>query len=315
VSVERSARGVAADVGSAQASGAKASGVIHDIGYQRYDGPRLGRSYAARSLYSHGVRTAFGLGRGAKAKVFPWICAGIVIIVATILIVVRSLAPDQAGTYWAFPRSISLVLILFCAVVAPELVSRDLRGGVLPLYFSRPLTRPDYALAKLASLISAVFLLLAGAQTLMFLGAAFSLDGLGAVWDELGDYARGLAASGVYAIAFASLALLVASLAGRRAVAAALIVALFLITTPVYGVLMGIAYSSSPTGELTGNALALSQLAGLVSPMTLVGGVVAWWFDDAHPLGPYGPLYGAVTLGLVLVGVLLLLLRYRKVAR
>ena len=38
--------------------------------------------------------------------------------------------------------------MLFCAVVAPELVSRDLRGGVLPLYFSRPLTRIDYALAK-----------------------------------------------------------------------------------------------------------------------------------------------------------------------
>jgi ABC-2 type transport system permease protein len=310
-----SAHAGSAHAGSAHAGSAHAGGVIHDIGYQRYDGPRLGRSYVAWSLYSHGVRTAFGLGRGAKAKVFPWICAGIVIVVATVLIVVRSLAPQQAGTYWDFPRSISLVLILFCAVVAPELVSRDLRGGVLPLYFSRPLTRPAYALAKLASIVSAVFVLLAGAQTLMFLGAAFSLDSLDAVWDELGDYGRGLAASGVYAIAFASLALLVASLAGRRAVAAAMVVALFLITTPVYGVLMGVAYSSSPAGELTGDALALSQLAGLVSPMTLVGGVVTWWFDDAQPLGPYGPLYGAVTVGLVLVSVLLLLLRYQRVAR
>ena len=28
------------------------SGVIHDIGYQRYDGPRLGRRYVFGSLYA-----------------------------------------------------------------------------------------------------------------------------------------------------------------------------------------------------------------------------------------------------------------------
>lgn len=299
----------------AVAVGSTAAGVIHDIGYRRYDGPRLGRWYSVCSLYSHGVRTAFGLGRGAKAKVFPWICVGIVTVVATILIVVRSLAPADVPAYWQFPENVSLLVILFCAVVAPELVSRDLRGGVLPLYFSRPPTRPEYALGKLAALVSAVFVLLAGAQTLMFAGAAFSLDGVSAVWDEFGDYAQGLASSGVYAVTFSALALLVASLAGRRAVAAALVVALFLITTPVFGVLMGIAHSGNGTGELTGNALALSQLAGLVSPMTLVSGVGRWWFDAESSVGPYGPVYGAVTLGLVLVSVLLLLLRYQRVAR
>ncbi len=64
--------------------------VIHDIGYQRYDGPRLGRAYAVRSLYVHGVRTAFGLGRGAKSKVFPWIVVGIVFLVAVVLTAIRS---------------------------------------------------------------------------------------------------------------------------------------------------------------------------------------------------------------------------------
>jgi hypothetical protein len=32
-------------------------------------------------------------------------------------------------------------------------------------------------------------------------------------------------------------------------------------------------------------------------------------------VGPYGPLYGLVALGIVVVSVLLLLVRYRKVAR
>ena len=39
------------------------------------------------------------------------------------------------------------------------------------------MTRIDYALAKLAALITAAFLLLAGPLTLMFLGGVFSVDG------------------------------------------------------------------------------------------------------------------------------------------
>jgi ABC-2 type transport system permease protein len=34
--------------------------VIHDIGYRHYDGPRLGRPYAIRSLYLHNLRAAYG---------------------------------------------------------------------------------------------------------------------------------------------------------------------------------------------------------------------------------------------------------------
>ena len=35
---------------------------IHNIGYRSYDGLRLGRSYATRSLYSQSLRGAYGLG-------------------------------------------------------------------------------------------------------------------------------------------------------------------------------------------------------------------------------------------------------------
>jgi ABC-2 type transport system permease protein len=301
--------------GGPAGQGGGRNSVIHDIGYQRYTGPRLGRSYAVRSLYSHGVRTAFGLGRSAKAKVFPWIVVGLVFLVATVLTVVRSQSGEQVVSYWEFPGPITLLIILFCAVVAPELVSRDLRGGVLPLYFSRPLTRSDYALAKLAALMSAVFALLAGPELLMFIGGAFTLDGMGPVWHEFVDLTRGLAVVCVYAAVFGALSLLVASLAGRRAVAAAMVVALFLITTPIYGVLMGLAYSGSE-GELTGARLSTAQLAGLVNPGTLVGGISQWWFGgEGQSVGPYGWVYGLVALGLVVVSVALLLLRYRKVAR
>jgi ABC-2 type transport system permease protein len=282
------------------------AGVIHDIGYQRYEGPRLGRRYAVRSLYVHSLRTAFGLGRSAKAKVFPWLVAGLIGLVAAVLTAVRAQVGEVILPYPEFPERVSVLILLFCAVVGPELVSRDLRGGVLPLYFSRPLRRGDYALAKLAALVTAVWLPLFGAQLLMFLGAAFSVDGLGAVWDEFGDFAPGVVYSGVHAVVFASLALLIASLAGRRAVAAGAVVAVFLATTPVVGVLSALGTETT------------RQLAALASPMTLVGGVGDWLFlppgagtDPAR----FGPLYAGVTVTLVTACVVLLLARYRRVAR
>jgi len=204
------------------------------------------------------------------------------------------------------------------------LVSRDIRGGVLPLYFSRPMTRTDYPLVKYASLATATFLLVAGPQLFMFIGGAFTLDRFSDVWGEFVDFSKGLSASALYAVTFSALAILVSSLAGRRAVAAALVVAVFLVTTPIYGVMAGIAFSSSPDGGIpTGGSLRMLQLGGLVSPMTLVAGVVQWWYPPIEQIEQYGPLFGGpdgplylgVTIGLVVVSLLLLLLRYRKVAR
>src|SRR5690606_38584395 len=132
---------------------------------------------------------------------------------------------------------VTVLLLLFGAAVAPELVSRDLRSGFLALYFARPLRTGDYALAKLAALITAMFLPVAGALLVMFVGGAFSAQEIGDVWDEFVDFLPAAAYAGVYAVTFGSLALLIASLTGRRAIAAASVVATFVVTTPVVGVL------------------------------------------------------------------------------
>lgn len=280
------------------------AGVIHDIGYQRYQGPRLGRGYAARSLYTHSLRTAYGLGRSAKAKVFPWLAVGIVGIVAVVVTAIRAAADETVLTYVGLPDAVFPVLILFGAIVAPELVSRDLRSGVLSLYFSRPMRRTDYGLAKLAALVSAIWLMLAGSQLVMYLGGVFSVDGWSAVWEETGDLAEGLAYSAVHAIVIGAIALLVSSLVSRRAVAAPIVVAAFLVTLPVVGLL-----------ETAGGETA-RQISGLFNPATLILGVRAWLFrdtEDVPDFGSFEPLYGAVTLALVAACAGLLLLRYRKV--
>jgi ABC-2 type transport system permease protein len=280
-------------------------GVIHDIGYQRYEGPRLGRRHILGALYLHGLRTAFGLGRSAKAKIFPWLILGTVGVVAAVLTAVQVQTGTRAVSYTEFPEVLGILIIFFCAAVAPELVSRDLHTGVLPLYFARPLERSDYAIAKLAALITATFLLLGVPLTVMFAGAAFSADDLGGVWRELGDYLPGLGYAAVHAVVFSAVALLVSALVKRRAVAAAAVVAVFLITAPVVAVL-----TVMPAETAT-------QLAGLASPVTLVGGIGDWLFEPTGQtnIGGYGPLYGLVAVVLVAGCVALLFARYRKVAR
>lgn len=281
------------------------AGVIHDIGYQRYRGARLGRGYGMRSLYEHGLRSSFGLGRSAKAKIFPWLVVGISGLVAAVLVAIRTQTGTVVLSYAEFPQQLTILLIFFGAIVAPELVSRDLKSGVLPLYFSRPLRRADYALAKLGALITAMFMVLAGSQLLMFIGAAFTVKGgAGKIWDEFVDFLAGAAYSGIYAILFSAIALLVSSLMGRRAVAAGAVVAVFLFTTPVVGVLSVLPSETS------------RQLAGLASPISLVVGVGNWLFGVRDGFGDdYGPLYGLVTLLLATACILGLLARYRKVAR
>jgi len=252
------------------------TGVIHDIGYQRYAGPRLGRRHLFGALYVHGLRAAFGLGRSAKAKIFPWFVIGVVTLVA---------------------------------VVAPELISRDLGTGVLPLYFSRPLRRSDYALARLAAVVTAVFLLLGGPQLVMFAGNAFGEDKMSGVWDEFTSLLPGLAYAAMWALVYGSIAALIASLTGKRAFGAGGIVAVFLVSAPVVGVL---------------SVVGAAEVAGLASPTTIVRGTGEWLFlKELEPrdggqglgIGDFGPLYGAVAVVLVTTCVLLLLARYRRVAR
>jgi ABC-2 type transport system permease protein len=276
--------------------------VIHDIGYRRYDGPRLGRGYAARSLYTHSLRTAFGIGRGFKSKLFPWAVVAVVTLISVILTAITSQSGERASTYPEFVDVMGLLAMLFLAVVAPELASRDLRARVLSLYFARPLRRVDYVLAKLGALVTATFLLLGGPQLIMFAGAAFDAGGPRQVWREFTDLGGGLLYTAIYALVTASVALLVASLSGRRAFAAGGIVAVFLVTVPVAGVLTAV-------GGSTG-----SKLAGLVTPSWLVMGIGDWLFGHhALDVGDFGPVYAITAAALIAACTALLIVRYRRV--
>jgi ABC-2 type transport system permease protein len=277
--------------------------VIHDIGYQRYEGLRLGRAHAVRALYVASLRSAFGLGRSAKAKMLPFGLMGLLAGIGALLAVVRQVTGEVPLKYMEFPIQVGLLIIIFLAVVAPELVSRDLGNKTLSLYFSRPISRVDYAVAKLAALMTALFSVLMAPLLIMFVGAALSVDGLGKVWDEFREFVPGMLTSLGFAVTLSSLALLIASSTGRRAFAAGGVVAVFLVTTPVAGVISEI-----------GNG-AIADLGLVLSPLTLLEGARAWTFRDGPSFyGDYGWVYALVTIVLAASGAALFIQRYRKVA-
>jgi ABC-2 type transport system permease protein len=280
-----------------------AAGVIHDIGYQRYQGPRLGRAHVVRSAFGHSLRTAFGLGRSARAKILPVGLLALVCTAALVLVAISTRLPAPVLSYVGMADAFAYAATVFVAIVGPELVSRDLRNSVLPLYFSRPLTRTDYALTKLAALAAAVFLLLAAPMLIMFLGMAFnSHTGLAGVADQGGQFLLGLLSAALHAVLFAALAVPLAALTGRRVFATGMVIALFLLTEPISGVLGVI---GSPT---------VAGLAGLLNPVSLLNGLDTWLFGAPFGnVGGYGPAYGVEFLVVAAVGIGLSVLRYRKV--
>lgn len=292
-------------------------GVIHDIGYRRYTGPRLGRAGIVRALVWHSLRSSVGIGRGAKAKIIPVI----MFVVMCLPAVANAVAVAQGGhrlvpydTYLFQVRV--LVLIIFVAAQAPELVSRDLRSHVLPLYFCRPLTRLDYPLAKLTAFILACLALIEIPLLLLYLGTIAQASGPSAIWAQTRALIPGLLIGLLWAVLLAAIGLALASLSGRRAYATGSIAIYFFLTWILAGLLDTI---GGDRGPLTGGAVqaaAGARLSGLVSPFTTIDGVRQGLGGTSRgpipPPGGYGPLYGVMFL-LLLAGALgLLAARYRK---
>ena len=49
------------------------TGAVYDLGYAPYDGERLGRRGARRTIFWDGVRRVLGLRRKARRKILPWL--------------------------------------------------------------------------------------------------------------------------------------------------------------------------------------------------------------------------------------------------
>jgi ABC-2 type transport system permease protein len=297
---------------------------IHDIGYRHYDGPRLGRAYALRSLFVHNLRAAYGLGRPAKAKVMPFLLFGIMMLPAAGSVAVFAIVkePDALIRYSAYAVFLQPLIAIFLATQAPVIASRELRFHVVPLYFSRPLGRFDYVLAKYGSLTTALFILLATPVTLLYAGGLVTrepakpdpgeppppkLPGIG---EHTLHYLGGLAGCVLFALVLAGIGLVVAAFTPRRGFGVAGVIAVYLVSLTVVTIVQGIAESQSK--------YTLSGWAGLFTPFYLVDGVQVRLLgaETSTPQPPPGTTAGVV-FALVCAGVIaaaigILYARFRK---
>ncbi|MFJ3226303.1 ABC transporter permease [Streptomyces sp. NPDC086783] len=284
---------------------------IHNIGYRNYDGPRLGRAYARRSLYSQSLRGAYGLGRSVKSKVLPMLLFVVMCVPALIMVAVAvaTKAKDLPLDYTRYAIVMQAVIGLYVASQAPQSVSRDLRFKTVPLYFSRPIETADYVRAKYAALASAMFVLTAAPLLVLYVGALLAkLD----FADQTKGFAQGLVSVALLSLLFAGIGLVVSAVTPRRGFGIAAVIAVLTISYGAVSTLQAIADSQSSTSAV--------PWIGLFSPVTLIDGVQTAFLGASSsfpggegPTSGQGVVFLVVALGLIAGCYGLLMRRYRKV--
>ncbi|MFJ9375172.1 ABC transporter permease subunit [Streptomyces sp. NPDC101455] len=284
---------------------------IHNIGYRHYDGPRLGRAYARRSLYSQSLRGSYGLGRSVKSKVLPMLLFVVMCVPAAIMVAVAvaTKAKDLPVDYTRYAIIMQAVIGLYVASQAPQSVSRDLRFKTVPLYFSRPIETADYVRAKFAALASAMLILTGAPLIVLYVGALLAkLD----FADQTKGFAQALVSVTLLSLLFSGIGLVIAAVTPRRGFGIAAVIAVLTISSGAVSTLQAIADAQNSTSAI--------PWIGLFSPVTLIDGLQSAFLgaSSAFPggVGPShaeGVVYVLAVLGLIAATYGLLIRRYRKV--
>lgn len=282
---------------------------IYDLGYQRYTGKRFGRVHAVRELFAYSFRAAFGIGRGEQARRLPVIIGVLVFAPALVQIGVAS-ASGMLNfiSYSNYLEYVAIVLALFAAGQAPELLVTDKQNGTLTLYLSRPIRATDYALAKLGALAAAMLVMTLVPQVTLYTAKVFLAE---APWTAFKQYWAEifpiLGGSLIISLYFAAVALALSSFAVKRAYATAAVIAFFLLTPALTTLVRSVAVGD------------LRRWAVLLNPVWLITGFSKWLFEiEASRRSAVGrsDLPGQAYLWVLLVVsavcAAILLARYRK---
>lgn len=248
----------------------QAAGELYDLGYQHYQGPREGRMRARKAVFVDGFRTTLGLGHGPLAKVLPILLFGAAMAPAVIMAIIASqteglLNVDHSDYY----EIVSIILIIFSAIIAPELLCPDRRNGVISLYLVRPLTITDYVVGRWLAFFTITLLLVYSGQIVLLAGLILSAaDPWDYIRDNWLDLPRILGAGLLVAIFITTLPLAVSAFTTRRAYAAAFVIGLFIISSAAAGIL-------TECDENHGGSLSSAEGARQCEPLT---GDSAKWF-------------------------------------
>jgi ABC-2 type transport system permease protein len=287
------------------------AGVIHDIGYRHYDGPRLGRFAIWQALVVSSLRHAYGLGRSGKSKVMPILLLAVMVVPVAIIVGIESALqfdkPPVTQVQYIF--LLQAVIALYLASQAPQLFSRDLRYRSIVLYLARPLRRTDYALAKLTALVLALMILTGLPLVILYAGALLAKFDFTEMTKQ---FLGGLVAALLLSILLAAIGGLISAATPRRGFAVAAIIAVLIVS------FTAVVTTTAILNEQSGGTTTAARYANLGSPFTLIQ-VLQTFILHGH--GEFRP---TTTQGFVFVGVYVVLValcgwgvnsRYAKVAR
>ncbi|RPI21668.1 MAG: hypothetical protein EHM57_06320 [Actinobacteria bacterium] len=150
------------------------------------------------------------------------------------------------------------VVFLFIALAAPEMLIPDRKEGVLSIYASRPMRADDYVWARAAALALVLLGFLLVPHILMYVGfAALSPDGIArALIENSGDLPKIVLTAIVYVAGYVPIALLIATFAARKSVAAGI----FLVGMPILtGIGNNLVEASDFPGHRYGALLSLTE--------------------------------------------------------
>jgi ABC-2 type transport system permease protein len=292
-------------------------GAVYDRGYRPYEGPRGRRGAATFALYKASMRRALGIRRSWRQKVAPFTLLAIVTIPAIVNVGIGYVTRDrfltqriQIISYREYV-GVSAALLLFVALVSPDVICPDRRQHVLPLMFARPMTGVDYVIAKLGAIATILFAFSFLPQVVLFVGNMLvsdsALDYFTGHLDVLWKVPLAVALLAVY---YAVVGVSISSLTDRRIVAGASIIGLFLVTSIASGIFVGDFEINGGSAAALVNVLAL--------PLYLRDVIFLGHIHERSPLSGVsgGGVLAAVTYGAVLlVGLGVLLRRYRWVER
>jgi ABC-2 type transport system permease protein len=279
---------------------------VEDVRYRGYHGERRGQFAGVVAMARFSALRALGAGRSWRAKVIP---VGLTLAAfgpAFVILGVRALFADRVRAdlstllpYRGYYSGISMVIVVFAAIVTPELVCPDRRDRVLDLYYGTAISPRRYLAAKyLAALIPLGLVTLLPVLFLYFGNVLFAAHPLGYLQDHFRDLGRILVAGVMIAVFYASIGLAVSSLTSRRAFA--------------MGGLAGLLVLSSAMSAVLTEGLGVSRLAEMAALPAIPVLVVQHLFpSDQHFDGPSGLAWLCAYLAVVVPSLVVLLRRYR----
>ncbi|WP_421118938.1 hypothetical protein ACE2AJ_16460 [Aquihabitans daechungensis] len=216
---------------------------ILDRGYRKYDGPRTGVQGAVRAVVTHSAQRALGMRRSIWAKILPVATIGFAYLPAIVFVGVLALFPraDTADillpTYGDYYTFIISAIMVFVALVAPEVLCTDRRTGMLGVYLAAPLDRDSYLFAKALSIGAVLSIVCLGPPLLMLVANVLQSTGPEGIGEILDTTWRVLVTGLVETLLFTGITMGITSLTDRKAIASASIILLFLVSISITGTL------------------------------------------------------------------------------